>query len=401
MAQTAFFVTDRFDGKIKTSSGFTPDMPFDNVSKDSPGIQGKALEGTLTTGAFETGSSNKWIDINEGGGDIGVAMPNQQWLSPQAMGAELQAQINASALPGADYTVTWLNGVFAIGKGAGTFEITWKTGSHGADNSANNIGTEMGFTAAADTGLVSSVFAEAKRYSTTTSLVIDMGTARELNAIVWYAEGDSDTLFDDVRLYIDTTLRGFTRDAWIDASSTAITLSNRSSTQAHNLIQVGFQDPATATSRQWAHVSWRHFDESTDHRVGLCKAFSVLWDTTNSRTIGPLREHQPISSAQPRNVQNYYAPPGIVRWSASMSFPDWEIASWEEVVLALAEHSFQAGTLWVEDFATLDTASTTAILADVDAGLVLWGTIQNMSGGDAAGQQDLYRTSSLTFEQLP
>jgi hypothetical protein len=404
MAQTAFFLADVLRGNIAAGSGFTTELPASNVSDDSPGIQAKQLEGLSYTGTFETGSSNKWIDIDEGAGEVGVAMPSQQWTQgPAQIAAALQSELNNAVGLADTYTVTWLNGVFAIGS-SGTFAILWKTGSHGSDNSANNIGEELGFDTSADTGTAGSHTGTEKRYSTGTSLVFDLGTATEIHGIAWYAEGGDDGAtvdYDDVVFYVDTSLRGFTRDAWIDASSTAITLSARPSTEAANMIQTGFQDPDTATARRWAFVSWRHFDESSDHRIGLCKAAKATYDTTNARTIGPLQGHQPADTGEARNVGNYYPPPGTIRWQATLPFIEWEVASWREVFEPLIEHGKRTAMLWVEDFATLKANGAAAKLASVKAGTTLWAVVQDTSGGDATGQQDLYRTSRAMIEQLP
>jgi hypothetical protein len=404
VAQTAFFLKDLFDGNLAAGSGFTADLPGANASLDSPGLQAKQIEGTLTTGTFETGSSNKWIDINEGFGAVLTAVPSQQWTQgPDQIGAALEDALNAAASLTFVYTVTWLNGVFNIGAPS-AFTILWDTGSHGTSGTDNNIGQELGFNTVADSSSSTSHTADKKRYSTGTSFVFDLGTATELNAFLWYAEGGDDDAtvdFDDVVAYVDTNLRGFARDAWVDAASTTIALSTRSATQESNLIQIGFNDPDTAPSRRWAFVSWRHFDESADHRVGICKAFSVTWDTTNARTIDPLRGHQPFNGGQPRNVENYYPAPGLQRWRANLTFSDWETASWQEVVAAVINHGRRTGLLWVEDLDAVKANGAAAKLSAVDAGTALWSVVQSTSGGDATGQQDAYRSSSLSLEQLP
>lgn len=405
MAQVAFFTEDLLDGFAFPGipTGFVSGAPAGNVAQDSPGIQAAVNEGELSEGWFEVGSSNKWIDIDEGAGAVVVAMTPGAYTA-QGLGLEVQAQLNAASGLAGTYTVTWLNGRYSIGIGAGTFSILWKTGSHGSDNSDNSIAAEMGYADDADDTGAGSYAADEKRYSTAAGFWWDIGPTKQIHAFLWYAEGGSDGVtasFDNVVAYIDTAYRGNYRDAWVDASSTAITLSKRPpSTTPTNQIQVGFQDPATATARRYGFISWRHWDESADHRVGLAKAFKVLWDTTNSRTIGPLKRHQPFSAASPRNLGNYYAAPGIVRWQAAMDLPEWEVASWAEVVLPLADHGLQRGLLWVEDFTGALASTSSELRTTVTRGGILWGTIQDLSGGDASGQQDLYRTANLTLEQL-
>ena len=406
MAQTAFFLTDLLDGTAFPSlpSGFLPGAPGANASKDSPGIQAIVKEGAVNEGWFEVGSSNKWIDIDEGAGAVAVAMSDGVYTA-QTLAAEVQAELNAAAGLAGTYTVTWLNGRFSIGIGAGTFDILWKTGSHGADNSDNSIAAELGYSDAADDTGAGSYAADSKRYSTAVGFWWILGSATAAHAFLWYAEGGGDGVtasFDNVVAYVDTAFRGYHRDAWVDAASTTISLSKRPADTASttNQIQAGWQDPDTASARRYGFISWRHWDESKDHRVGLVKAFQVRWDSTNARTIGPLKGHQPFSGAAPRGMGNYYAPPGIVRWQAKMEFPEWEVESWASVVLPLAEHGLQRGLLWVEDFTAALAATTSQNSTTVARGGILWGVIQSLGGGDASGQQDLYRSADLTLEQL-
>ena len=404
MAQTAFFLKDLFDGNLAAGSGFTADLPGANASLDSPGLQAKQIEGTSTTGTFEIGSTNKWFDIDEGSGDVAVAIADGQYTQgPDQLAALIATTLTAAAGLAGVFTVQWLFGTFVISSTV-TFSLSWKTGSHGTDNSDNSIAEEIGFDESADTSTAAAHTGTSKRYSTGTSLLFDLGSAKEINAFLWQADGGSDgatVSFDNVVAYVDTNIRGFHRDAWVDASSTAITISGRPPSTGTNLIQAGFQDPATSVSKRWAFVSWRHWDESNDHRIGLCKAFASTWDTTNSRTISPLREHRPIDGSAARNVANYYPPGGILRWRASMAFEQWEVASWRLVFVPIVQHGKQTGALWVEDFETLKANTIATTKSEAVAGLALWGTFQSFDGGDAGGQQDAYRTSALSFEQLP
>ena len=398
MAQTAFFLTDVFDGKLQATG-----LPTAPMSSDSPGFQSTVVEGpSIVTGRFEIGTSNKWLDVDEGSGEVNVKINIGEYLSHTVLAAQIKANLDNTLTD--TYTVSWVSGRFRISS-TGTFKFLWKTGSHGTDNADDNASAELGYTGTADdTSFLSSHDAEDARYSTSVALTVSLISATELNAFLWYAEGGDDddaADFDDVKVYAGPPNGGLTRDAWIDAGATEIfSASKRPTAETTNQIQIAFQDPDAPTTGFTFFISWRHFDSSKTHRVGLCKAFAVTWDTTNARTIGPLRGHQPISSAPPRSLANYYAPPGIVRWRASMDFPRWEVASWAEVVQAVIRHGRQTGVLWVEDFGTLRTATAAAVLADVKAGKILWGTVQEISGGDAGGQQDAYRTSALTLEQL-
>ena len=402
MAQTAFGLTDLFDAGIllPSSFAFQQGTPWENVQRDSPGVQAAVSEGLVNQGWFEVGSSNKWVDVDEGSGDVAVAFADGYYRVDELRDLVATALNGAAGLSDI-YTVTWLNGVFSIGS-SGTFSISWKTGSHGTDNSDNSIAEEMGFDESADTSTAGSHVATSKRYSTAVGFWFDLGSTKKIAALVWYAEGGDDVTasFDDVKLFVDSAFRGWHRDAWVDASSTTIQISARSAAQTVNQIQVGFQDPDTATARRYGFVSWRHWDESQDHRVGLIKAFAAVRDNANSRTIGPVRDHLPFQAANPRNLGDYYAPTGIIRWRATLTFPAWEVASWKEVVLSIVAHGLHTGVLWVEDFDSLKANTIATTLSDTNLGRVLWATVQSVSGGDASGQQDSYRTSTVSIEQL-
>lgn len=409
MAQSAWFLDDVLDGKLQQAiptGGFTDSGPLANASKDSPGLQAIVKEGpTVADGWFEIGSSNEWIDVDEGSGEVNVDLQHGAYPGGAFVAAIIEARLNAHASLSYTYSVAWSFGAFVISSASGNFSILWKTGAHGADNANDSIANEIGFSTAADDTGASLYTADKARWSTTVGLHFDLGAASELHGFLWYAEGGDDgpaVDFDDVKVYVDTAFRGWHRDAWEDASSTAITLTARPSdaTTTINQIQIGFQDPDTASSYRYGFVSWRHFDESSDHRVGLCKAFKATLDETNGRTIGPLRAHLPIQAAPPRSMSNYYAPHGILRWRATMQFDQWESASWKNVILKIAEHGRQTGLLWVEDFETLKAATAATVQADIVQGLALWGTVHELGGGDASGQQDAYRSGQATIEQL-
>jgi hypothetical protein len=404
MAQVAFGLTDQLLAGTLTPStlAFEPGTPWQNVQKDSPGVQAAILEGEVNQGWFEVGSSNKWIDVNEGSGPVSVEVASGYYSSAGALRDAVSTALNTAGGLSDTYTITWVNGWYAIGS-TGTFSILWESGTHGSSLADDNIGQELGFSTAADDASAGSHTADEQRYSTAAGFHFDLGSSIALHAFLWYAEGGDDGVaasFDNVAVYLDTAFRGWHRDAWIDASSTAVGFSARPTDQDVNQIQLGFQDPDTATPYRYGFVSWRHWDSSADHRIGLLKAFKATLDSTNGRTIGPLRGHRPILGGEPRNLRNYYAPPGITRWRASMTFPDWEIASWKGVILSLAAHGLQTGALWVEDFTSLKGNTIATTLADVNLGRVLWCTLQSLSGGDATGQADAYRTADAAIEQL-
>ena len=97
-------------------------------------------------------STNKYIDVDDGGGEINVSIEEKYYRDPHELAQALEDAINAASGFGDVATVTYLDndvtnaGKFTIESDGGTFEILWNTGT----NAANSIGTTLGFSVAAD-----------------------------------------------------------------------------------------------------------------------------------------------------------------------------------------------------------------------------------------------------------
>lgn len=99
--------------------------------------------------AIEITASSKYLDINDGTSDFSVSVAVKVYRDPYELAEALQSALN-DAGTARIFTVTWNDygtnaGKFTIAAN-GTFNIEWNTGA----NTANTIGTKLGFLVAAD-----------------------------------------------------------------------------------------------------------------------------------------------------------------------------------------------------------------------------------------------------------
>jgi hypothetical protein len=93
-------------------------------------------------------STNKWIEVDIGAGDVPISITEQDYDDVIAVAAALQAALIAGAH--ASFTVAvGATGTVTIAR-TGNFTISWKTGVHGSDNADDHIGDVLGFSDAAD-----------------------------------------------------------------------------------------------------------------------------------------------------------------------------------------------------------------------------------------------------------
>jgi len=117
-------------------------------------------------------STNKYLDITDDGGTFVVTLSENQYTSPHALASEIQTKGAAAALAsgGDDFLCSYSDstGKFTISTTTGTLlSILWKTGTHGADNADDHVGTLTGFSDAADdTGAISYIGDSALSFST-------------------------------------------------------------------------------------------------------------------------------------------------------------------------------------------------------------------------------------------
>ena len=93
MAQTAFFFPDAFDGELESIG-----LDTAPATEDSPGVQSIVNEGAATiSGRFEIGTSNKWLDVDEGAGEVSVKITVGAYLTKTALAAAIEADMNFTA----------------------------------------------------------------------------------------------------------------------------------------------------------------------------------------------------------------------------------------------------------------------------------------------------------------
>ena len=100
-------------------------------------------------------SSNKYIDLTDDGGTIVITLTEGVYKDPIELATHITTVGTAAcaASGGDDFSCTYSSstGKFTIATTTGTlFSILWKTGTHGADNADDHVGTTLGFSDAAD-----------------------------------------------------------------------------------------------------------------------------------------------------------------------------------------------------------------------------------------------------------
>lgn len=99
---------------------------------------------------IEITTSNNKIDFNDGGGEENVSVTAQVYKSPYALARAVETAMDAATSD--DITVSYddTDGKFTIATDGVTLSLLWKTGTNGADNTDQHIGTKLGFSDAAD-----------------------------------------------------------------------------------------------------------------------------------------------------------------------------------------------------------------------------------------------------------
>lgn len=122
-----------------------PEFPASNLALHS---RSKVWRGS---GNFVIDSSNNKIDFNEGAGNLVATLSNGSY-SPDALETEIKTQMEASGVE--TYTISFNTGTgkWSIQTGGGTLSLLWFSGA----NSANSVGSSIGFdTSSDDTGSTS------------------------------------------------------------------------------------------------------------------------------------------------------------------------------------------------------------------------------------------------------
>jgi hypothetical protein len=91
-------------------------------------------------------SSNKYIDFNDGGGQENASITTKTYKDPHALADAIESAMDALTADTITVTYSDSTGKFTLASTGGTFSLLWNTGT----NTANTIGTTIGFTVAAD-----------------------------------------------------------------------------------------------------------------------------------------------------------------------------------------------------------------------------------------------------------
>lgn len=124
-----------------------------------------------SSGHFQITSSNKYIDFNEGGGELNAVLQEGSYTVDE-LETEIKTVMDAAG--GDTYTITYSTstGKWTIASD-GTFDLLWNSGT----NTANTLGDTLGFLTSADEGsTVNSHTAVKPAIHTTEYLQIDLGT---------------------------------------------------------------------------------------------------------------------------------------------------------------------------------------------------------------------------------
>lgn len=180
------------DGTILGQSSEYPQYPAINTQLDSKKYLWKSRFGTGSgNGLFVVDDDNKYIDFDEGGGEIVGTLTKANYTALSLIEHIATIMTTRSAAVGNTWTY---QGTFseATGKatieetaGPNNFTILWKTGTHGADNADNHVGTTIGYADSADDdGASASFTADYVRVHFPKAYIeIDLGAAYEINFV--------------------------------------------------------------------------------------------------------------------------------------------------------------------------------------------------------------------------
>ncbi len=109
------------------------------------------------TNSFVVNATNNKINFNIGAGELTATVASATYVmgvTQATAGSLCKAIYDAihAAEAAGTYTVTWsaTTGLMTITRSAGTFQLTWHTGTNGADGTDTHIGTLCGFSDTAD-----------------------------------------------------------------------------------------------------------------------------------------------------------------------------------------------------------------------------------------------------------
>ena len=410
---TAFFLTDKFNGKIvnRSNYGATPsqDGNYDtNVSDPRPRVRwitgADTVAESRSYGLFTVDDSNKYIQIS---GSPLPAVATTYTVPTGLYSADQLAATITSLLQASGPYTSWSCDYTSQGRfrfaGTGTVLFRWKTGTHGSDGTGTSLAKEMGFDDSADQlagGAYPVATAAELRFDTTTMILFDKGDiSRDLYA--WMCEVDVSGGVDDaalgtsVKVYGNNTQLAFDVQTWASSASTSLTFSP-APIYPENQIRLAHNGANGATERYWLWV-WRHQDEVQRHKVGLCKAFNRTWSGT--RTVTTLAGHGMQQPQRGLGINNYYPVTQLRRWNVPLTFDSWGAADYQTVVQGVVRHGKADGLLWALRWDDITSGSVYAN-NEADKGFLVWGALQEYSLDTFVGESADYMSGSLRIEQL-
>lgn len=180
------------NGTVLAQSSQHPQFPSTNTQLDSKKYYWRSRNGTGSgNGLFVVDANNKYIDFNEGAGEIVGTLTEGNYTALSLIEHIASVMTTRSAAVGNSWTY---QGTFseATGKatieetaGPNNFSILWKTGTHGSDNADNHIGTTIGYDDSADdNGAAAFFLADYVRVHYPKAYIeIDLGAAYEINFV--------------------------------------------------------------------------------------------------------------------------------------------------------------------------------------------------------------------------
>jgi hypothetical protein len=410
---TAFFLTDKFNGKIvnRSNYGATPsqDGNYDtNVSDPRPRVRwitgADTVAESRSYGLFTVDDSNKYIQIS------GSPLPAVATTYTVPIGLysadQLAATITSLLQASGPYT-SWSCDYTSQGRfrfaGTGTVLFRWKTGTHGSDGTGTSLAKEMGFDDSADQlagGAYPVATAAELRFDTTTMILFDKGDSTA-DLYAWLCDIDTSGGVDDavdgssVKIYGSGTQLAFDVQSWASGAATTLTFSAAPQYE-ENSIRLAHNGGSAASHRYWCWI-WRHQDEVQRHKVGLCKAFNRTWSGT--RTVSTMAGHGMQQPQRGLGINNYYPVTQLRRWNVPLTFDSWGATDYQTVVQGVVRHGKADGLLWALRWDDIASGAVNA-KGEADKGFLVWGALQEYSLDTFVGESADYMSGSLRIEQL-
>lgn len=410
---TAFFLTDKFKGNIKSRSDYyavpSKDGNYvENVSDPRPRVRwitgADETAQSRSLALFSTDENNRYIEVSSTPtGTITTLTIPYGLYSADQLASEITAQFSASGTY-AMWTCNYQDyGKFSFfdATSSGTIYLRFKTGTHGSSGTNKSLANELGFDDSVDASGANTFYSDFPRFDTTTVIAFDKGPILSTDLYAWLCDIDTSGGVDDaidgssVKIYGHSSYLGTVPQSWISGATTSLTFS--AATQYdENTIRLAHNGGSASGSRYWLWV-WRHQDEVRRHKVGLCKAFNRTWSGT--RTVTTLAGHGMQQPQRGLGINNYYPVTQLRRWNVPLTFDSWGATDYQTVVQGVVRHGKADGLLWAlrwDDIA----AGTVNAKEEAEKGFLVWGALQEYSLDTFVGEGADYMSGSLRIEQI-